>query len=541
MKKNLGIVFLLSLCFVFLKNDVSFGNELDTIYDDGTEKEYINFENASFLSELPSYEGDKLLKENSIIPDIPEGTEYISDSTDTELIAIEPNSIIGTDNRKIITDTTVDPYRKIAFLVIKYPNGKTYIGSGNLISADMVLTAGHCIYSKENGGWAQSIAVYPGNNGDYAPYGVAYSKRLMSVKGWTDNESSEYDIGAVKLDRNIGSSVGWFGLTTAMEGSITLSGYHGDLNRRMATETGVISDHTGNNVFYKLDSTGGSSGSGVYNSKQQILAVHAYGSSNLNFGTKINNANFQLVRDWINYDNLYADIKVGSKIKIKNSATLFCGGKITIPATYKGDKLFEVTEGAWAGTWVNAGSNRRAFKLKGLDLWVFENDIDTNTSGGKETYWGSIYQSLAVGDVVKFETKASNYHGGLVIDPKLKNDSYTIVETKRINLSSGSLRAYRVQGLGNNWILEQDVYKVASVPTYNGSIFPYREIGTSVTLRENASNFYEGGTITADMKSRNYKITQAKWLPSIQYYSWRAYELDGLKGKWVLEHDLLIK
>lgn len=88
-------------------------------------------------------------------------------------------------------------------------------------------------------------------------------------------------------------------MTTVMENPITLSGYHADLNRKMGTQTGNISSLSDNNVYYPLDSTGGSSGSGVYNNKQQIQAVHAYGSTNYNFGTRMNTEKFKLAKEWI--------------------------------------------------------------------------------------------------------------------------------------------------------------------------------------------------------------------------------------------------
>ncbi len=38
---------------------------------------------------------------------------------------------------------------------MEFPNGKTYIGSGQLIGEDSVLTAAHCLYGKKDGGWAK--------------------------------------------------------------------------------------------------------------------------------------------------------------------------------------------------------------------------------------------------------------------------------------------------------------------------------------------------------------------------------------------------
>lgn len=300
MKKRV-LVFGLFCLFSFNGVKANAVSELDTVYNDGeiVENNHLNPDGnpeSQEVLETPASEGTGEVEENGVTVDLPEGIEYIPDGGPENG---SPDSIIGADNRRIVSNTTVDPYTKVAFMIMRFPNGKSYVGSGNLISKDTVLTAGHCIYSKADGGWTTSVEVYPGYNGNTAPYGVAKAKRLMSVPGWTVNSSSQHDIGAIKLDRNIGNSVGWFGMTTVMENPITLSGYHADLNRKMGTQTGNISSLSDNNVYYPLDSTGGSSGSGVYNNKQQIQAVHAYGSTNYNFGTRMNTEKFKLAKEWI--------------------------------------------------------------------------------------------------------------------------------------------------------------------------------------------------------------------------------------------------
>ncbi|MGX7243684.1 trypsin-like serine protease [Enterococcus quebecensis] len=297
MKKWGTIVGFMCLGLGLFATQVYAESDLDTIYNDGIVEEFFQQESIPSELETLAFEGG-VVSEEGFIPEIPKDALFVSDK-ESGVSSMDPRSIIGSDNRKIVSNTTLDPYKKVAFLVITYPNGKSYIGTGNLVSSDTVLTAGHCIYSKENGGFAKSVTVYPGYNGNYAPYGVAYSKKLMSVRGWTENGNSQHDIGAIKLDRNIGNSVGWFGLTTVMNSPITLSGYHGDLNKKMGTETENILRTTANNVYYKLDSTGGSSGSGVYNNNKQILSVHAYGAGSENFGTRINEEKFYVVRSWI--------------------------------------------------------------------------------------------------------------------------------------------------------------------------------------------------------------------------------------------------
>lgn len=327
MKKFLKGFMILSIFGVVGFGSKVSAHELDTVYDDGTIEEYVVSESLELNSILESQfvEGE-LIQDESFSPVFPDDLEYISDGNTAR-------TIIGSDNRRIVTNTSTYPFSTAAHLVMTFPNGKSYIGSGHLISNDTVLTAGHCIYSKADGGWATSVAVYPGYNGKTAPFGVAYASKLMSISGWTSNNSSEHDIGAIKLNKSIGNNTGYMGLTTNTNSGITLTGFHGDLNGKMGTESGSISSLTPNNVFYKLDSTGGASGSGVYNNSNQILAVHAYGRTSDNFGTRINNEKFNIVNKWaFNGGDVFYTTRIknsGWTSESKNGTTSGTTGKNT--------------------------------------------------------------------------------------------------------------------------------------------------------------------------------------------------------------------
>lgn len=238
-------------------------------------------------------------------------------------------------------------------------------------------------------------------------------------------------------------------------------------------------------------------------------------------------------------ESLYQNVSKGTKIKIIQNASKFCGNNLVIPESFKENKMFEVEEAAWAMHWIGAGVNARAYKLKSLELWVFEGDITQNVTGCFPTFNGSIYASLDIGNKIKVNENATHFLGGKQIIPSMKNIEYLVVEAKRLPLTSISLRAYRVMGLGDNWVLEQDVAKTGEVPTYYGSIFSPKDIGSTVKIRSQANYFYGGGVISNEVKDKPYKIKNAQFLPSINLYSWRAYELIGLDGAWVLEHDLI--
>lgn len=114
---------------------------------------------------LPAFEGTGITQESDVVFPIPDATTFPT----------TPESIIGIDDRSIVSNTTLFPYRTSCFIVTTFPDAIKY-GSGNLVSSDTILTAGHCIYDETLGGWATSIAVYPARNGFSSPFGKVNAK-----------------------------------------------------------------------------------------------------------------------------------------------------------------------------------------------------------------------------------------------------------------------------------------------------------------------------------------------------------------------------
>ena len=84
-------------------------------------------------------------------------------------------SVIGADDRARISPTTSYPWRTVVKLFMTFSDGATGGCSGAIIGCPdghgyHVLTAGHCVYSHDHGGWATSVKVVPGLDDDYMPY-----------------------------------------------------------------------------------------------------------------------------------------------------------------------------------------------------------------------------------------------------------------------------------------------------------------------------------------------------------------------------------
>lgn len=224
---------------------------------------------------------------------------------------LRPEVIIGPDNRVRVGNTAIYPWRAICGLKITAANGQRFIGTGWMISPRTVITAGHCVFMHNEGGWARSIEVVPGLNDASRPYGSASSGTLRSVVGWTQSRNREYDYGAIILPGNarLGDRTGWFGLAVRDDAflraaNLNLSGYPGDKGGNqqwfMAQRTKSVASRV---ITYDIDTMGGQSGSPVWvlqNGQRYGVGVHTNGASTGNSATRINADVFNRMMAWKN-------------------------------------------------------------------------------------------------------------------------------------------------------------------------------------------------------------------------------------------------
>jgi glutamyl endopeptidase len=233
-----------------------------------------------------------------------------SELTPTETMLNEfAEVIIGADNRVRINNTAVYPWRAICALKITAKNGKRFIGTGWLVSPRTVITAGHCVYMHDEGGWPSRIEVIPGENDASRPYGSFTGTSFRSVKGWTNSKNRNYDYGAIILPANSrpGDRTGYFGYSVKNDSYLrssvlNLSGYPGDKGgdqqwfmslRAKATSARVIT--------YDIDTVGGQSGSPVWvkiGNQRYCVGIHTNGHSSGNSATRIVKPVFDNIKKW---------------------------------------------------------------------------------------------------------------------------------------------------------------------------------------------------------------------------------------------------
>lgn len=170
-----------------------------------------------------------LLKEETWRPEGKEETQepkYIREKKAQAWLP-QPKCPSTKSNTQKVTTRSQIPYSPVGKLFMTF-NKKNYVGSAWTVANQGVFTAGHCVYDKSNGGWADNILFVPQYDAGTEPLGRWVATQLASLRGWTSNKDFKYDLAAFKVDKAIGNKTGisgWMANYPPNQGCITGIGY----------------------------------------------------------------------------------------------------------------------------------------------------------------------------------------------------------------------------------------------------------------------------------------------------------------------------
>ena len=213
--------------------------------------------------------------------------------------------IIGDDDRAKVNETLAYPYSAICSLRIEAANGLDYVGSGWLVDPETVITAGHNLFMRKQGGWAKSIEVLPGRSGSHKPHSIM-AKSAMSVEGWTEDGIEANDYGAIRLEEPVSDQLGSFGFKVENQSELLsfnchVVGFPSDKRGEMWGHVRRLKSVADDILTYEIDTYGGNSGCPVFVAQDNevfVIGIHNYGDLSGNSATRITNQVYDNIEKW---------------------------------------------------------------------------------------------------------------------------------------------------------------------------------------------------------------------------------------------------
>ncbi len=238
---------------------------------------------------------------------------------------VQERILLGKDDRRRISDTSKPPFQAICYLSIVTDRGKTIRGTGWLAGPQLVVTAGHCVYRRDEGQFVRSITVSPGLNASTSqapPQKVARSASrnpFRTIRKYADPSTAasripDYDFGAILLDRPF-PGIGYFGYDAYSDGQldglvVNVVGYPGERNPpTMWGHALPMLAPSARRLIYQIDTTPGQSGSEVYDfvpgqgdepDQFVVVGIHNSGANDRpeNYAARIIDEVKEIIHNW---------------------------------------------------------------------------------------------------------------------------------------------------------------------------------------------------------------------------------------------------
>lgn len=205
-----------------------------------------------------------------------------------EAAALLAQLVADGDERAQVAATEAYPWRCICALTITAADGSRWLGTGWLAGPRAVVTAGHCLFMPNRGGWVRQVEVAPGRNGEQQPYGSCVAASFRSVRGWIYRQRPSHNYGAIILpaDRAFGNLLGTLGYLSPGDHElrdleVNLAGYPADKPRgTLWYGARRLGPSTARALAYHVHTLGGESGAPVWrlqDGRRYVLGIHTGG------------------------------------------------------------------------------------------------------------------------------------------------------------------------------------------------------------------------------------------------------------------------
>lgn len=343
-----------------------------------------------------------------------------------------------------ITNTDASPWRMNVKLLMRFVDdvgsNRWFVCSGSMKDAEVVMTAGHCVYNRDADidAWASEIWVYPGWDGDgtYAsppvePFGYGHSTLYTTWTAWVNDGNWDYDQALIEIARPVGMMTGWYGYKWGSDCAWHQSQSYN--NASYPSQNCPLSGlHNGHDMYYWWGSVdacpnnqlelwtgggncydtvwGGMSGSGMYYIDTNRY-VHATCSTS-NRSTWGRYA--RITEDWVNvmYDTFIPNAR-GATFDLHALNTNFEPTTITAgnPTTLANFFTTNPTNGTDAGSWY-------------YDIYLSSNNnisaSDNQLSRQSYSWTYGAMNSVTVNMIqptIPYNTPSGTYWLGVVLDP----------------------------------------------------------------------------------------------------------------------------
>ena len=209
----------------------------------------------------------------------------------------------GEGDSRFQVNAELEPYSRVGDIYLEWDfehdgivDQITHSGTGFMVGPDVMMTAAHVVYWKDESKWdANSVAtlnyfadtVYyvTKRNGENDYEEIAYSTNITISQAYTTPvDTQNHDWAIVQLNTNVGDRTGWsnIGITNGSlnDNYFMVTGYPDDVGKKYSqwASTGFVEVTDSSLFWYALDTSGGQSGAPVFDSLGTVWGIHIVGS-----------------------------------------------------------------------------------------------------------------------------------------------------------------------------------------------------------------------------------------------------------------------